>query len=272
MTGRADLRTADGVEKFRRVLAPLGLILWLVGLATPLASWARRYEFAQAVQFGVFALVVPALLVTGAPWKRLGLASGEPFLVGDDGAITSPTAPRLMDRLAMRARRRRGHVHVFSVGILYLGLVIAWRTVPAVNALVHHGWLASVESLSLVGSGVWLWLTIVESPPVSASTTRPFRIGVAAVVMWTVWIIAYLNGMSQVSWYGAFSHVAGQGLSLSADQQLAAGAMWFISAAVFMPVVFWNLIHWLQSEEDPNEELTRLVREQRSRGTHDASA
>ena len=272
MTRRANLRTADGVERLRSVLAVLGVAVWLVALVSPLASWARRYEFAQAVQFGLIAMVVPALLVTGAPWKRLGLASGEPLRVGDDGAIISPSTPRVMDRMAMRARRRSGHVHVFSVGILYLALIIGWRTVPAVNALVHHGWLVVVESLSLVAGGVWLWLTIVESPPVGASTTRPFRIGVAAVVMWTVWIIAYLNGMSQVSWYGAFVHVPGHGLSLFADQQLAAGSMWLLSAATFMPVVFWNLIHWLQSEEDPNEELTRLVREQRSRGTFDASA
>lgn len=272
VTRRANLRTPDGAERVRGVLAVLGVVVWVVALVPPLATWARRYEFAQAVQFALFAMVVPALLVTGAPWKRLGLASGEPFRVGDDGAITSSSAPRFMDRVALRAQRRSGHVHVFSVGILFLALVIGWRTVPVVNTLVHHWWLAIIESISLVASGVWLWLTIVESPPVRASTTRPFRIGVAAVVMWTVWIIAYLNGMSQVSWYGAFSHVPGHGLSLYADQQLAAASMWFFSAATFMPIVFWNLIHWLQSEEDPNEELTRLVREQRSRGTFDPSA
>ena len=42
--------------------------------------------------------------------------------------------------------------------------------------------------------------------------------------------------------------------------------MWFISGCAFVPVVFWNLIRWLQSEEDPDEELHRLLRQERIRG------
>ena len=272
MTTRANLTTADGVERFRGVVAVVGIVAWLIALTPPLSSWASRYEVAQAIQFAVFAMVVPALLVTGAPWRRIGLSSAERLRLGDDGTIFSPGNPRVIDRVALRARRRRGHVHIFTVGIIFLALVVGWRTAPAVNALVRHPWLAVLESVTLVVGGVLVWLSIVESPPVAPSTTRPFRIGVAAVSMWTVWIVAYLDGMSQTSWYEAFHHVAGRGLSLTADQQLSAGSLWLVSAAVFMPVVFWNLIHWLQSEEDPNDELTRLLREERSRGNFDTSA
>jgi hypothetical protein len=42
--------------------------------------------------------------------------------------------------------------------------------------------------------------------------------------------------------------------------------MWFISASAFMPIIFANLNRWLQSEEDPDEELYQLVRRDRSRG------
>jgi hypothetical protein len=42
--------------------------------------------------------------------------------------------------------------------------------------------------------------------------------------------------------------------------------MWFISGCAFIPVVFWNLIQWLQSEEDPDEELHLLLRQERIRG------
>jgi cytochrome c oxidase assembly factor CtaG len=267
VTSRA-VGTANGVEKLRRVLALTGLVLWVVALVPPVADWARQFQYAQAIQFGVFALAVPALVVTGAPWSLLRLSSGDRQPVGGSSPMSSP---RFMDRFAERAARRSGHVYIFTVGLIYLAMVIAWRTAPVVDAMVHHGWLAVLEAVSLTGGGVVVWLTIVESPPVHPSTTRPFRIGVAAVVMWTIWVIAYMNGMSQSSWYGAFAHPAGS-LSLSADQEFAAAALWFISAASLMPVVFWNLVHWLQSEEDPNEELSRLVRESRLRGTHDASA
>jgi hypothetical protein len=88
----------------------------------------------------------------------------------------------------------------------------------------------------------------------------------SAVSMWAVWVMAYLGAMSSNSWYPAFVHVAGRGVSLAADQQLSTGFMWLFSAASFLPVVFWNLIHWLQSEENPDDELNRMVRKERMFG------
>src|SRR5664280_2282982 len=64
----------------------------------------------------------------------------------------------------------------------------------------------------------------------------------------------------------AHTEVAGSGFSLSADQQLTTGLLWFVSACAFIPVVYWNLIRWLQAEEDPDEELHHLVRQERIRG------
>ncbi len=58
---------------------------------------------------------------------------------------------------------------------------------------------------------VFLMVEIVESPPFSPGISRPYRIGVAAVVMWSAWVVAYLAGMSHDSWYTAFHHVAGTG-------------------------------------------------------------
>jgi hypothetical protein len=48
---------------------------------------------------------------------------------------------------------------------------------------------------------------------------------------------------------------------------MSTGIMWFLSAAAFLPVVFWNLIHWLQSEENPDDELNRMVRKERKFGS-----
>ncbi len=271
MTATGGPRDSARAERTRQVLSVVGLALLVGVLVPPLGSWARRYEFVQSIQFCVLAYAVPALLATGAPWKWLRLASGEPLGIGEDGAVSWSSPARFMDRYALRASRRAGHTHIFTWGLVSLAVVIFWRASPVVDALVRHGWLVLIEALTLVASATPVWLAIVESPPVRPSTTRPFRIGVAAVSMWTIWIVAYLNGMSQVSWYSAFHHVPG-GLSHVADQEFSAGVMWAISAAVFLPVVFWNLIHWLQSEEDPNDELGRLLRESRIRGTHDASA
>jgi cytochrome c oxidase assembly factor CtaG len=248
------------------VLAVLGLMLWIAELVPPLSTWARRFEFAQAIQFGVFAFAVPVLLVSGAQWRSIGLASRELEQFIFRGRRTSSAQPHGLDRVAA-SRTGASHQHrAVLAALAFAALTIFWRVAPVVDYLVTHPWLVVVESLSLICVGVLLFVDLVESSPLMPGASRPYRIGIAAGVMWTAWVVAYLNGMSNNSWYHAFRHVAGQGVSLSADQQLSAGFIWLVSGAVFVPIIFWNLVYWLQSEEDPSEELSRLVRDVRTRG------
>jgi cytochrome c oxidase assembly factor CtaG len=149
---------------------------------------------------------------------------------------------------------------------VFVAVALAWRLSPVVDALVRHAWLSIVESLTLVVVGVALWLDLIESDPFKPCTTRPFRIGASAIAMWVIWIDAYVMAMTKSSWYPAFESVSHRALSVSADQQLTAGVLWLFAALTFVPVVFWNLNQWLRSEEDPNDELYRLVRQERTRG------
>jgi Cytochrome c oxidase caa3 assembly factor (Caa3_CtaG) len=57
-------------------LAAVALALVLLSLVPPAATYARRYVFAESLQFLLFATVVPALLVLGAPWRRPGAPAG----------------------------------------------------------------------------------------------------------------------------------------------------------------------------------------------------
>lgn len=259
-------QSREWVASFRVALTALGLILWVVGLVPPVWSWADRYEFVQSIQFGVFAFAVPVLLVSGAQWRRIGLASREDQQLDPDGRRVSPAQPRWLDRLAAARSANSHQQRAVMAALVFAALTIFWRVAPVVDYLVGHPWLVVVESVSLVALGVVLFVDLVESPPLTPGASRPYRIGIAAGVMWTAWVVAYLNGMSHNSWYHAFHHVAGRGVSLSADQQLSAGFIWLLSGAVFVPIIFWNLVYWLQSEEDPNEELGRLVRDERARG------
>jgi len=252
---------------FRDVLAVLGLLLWVLNLVPPLSQWSRQYQFVESIQFCLFAVCIPALLVIGAPWRWLGLASREPHVVDVDG-LTAPVAkPRLIDRRAVSRMRRSGDRVAYALGTLFILSTIFWRIVPIVDFGVSHAWLAPVESVALVIVGVMLWLDLVESPPMSPGAARPFRIGLAAVSMWVIWIIAYLGAMSGRSWYPGFTEAAGRGVSLAADQQLSTGFMWLLTACSLLPVIFWNLIHWLQSEENPDDELTRMMRRDKILGT-----
>jgi cytochrome c oxidase assembly factor CtaG len=252
------------VRRMALVLAGLLVVVWLV---PPIASWARRYEFVEALQFSFLAIVIPALLVVGSPWALLGLASSRPPRLDDDGLpLVEDGASAPVDRLAYGRRRHPEVLRAAFFACLYLAGAIIWRTPAAVDGLTRHPWLVVVEATTLVAVGVGLWLELVESPPLTPRLTRPARVALAALSMWTVWILAYLVGLSHASWYPAYAHHAGTGFSLSADQQLTTGMMWFVSACAFIPVVYWNLVRWLQSEEDPDEELHHLMRQERIRG------
>jgi cytochrome c oxidase assembly factor CtaG len=155
--------------------------------------------------------------------------------------------------------------------VLETAVVVAWRIPASVDGLARHGWLSLVEVVTLVGPGIGLWLELVESPPFTPRLARPKRMAVAAVAMWTVWVTAYMVGLSHASVYRTYVHAPGN-LSVSADQAITTGILWFTSLCAFVPVIFSNFMTWLRGDEDPDEALHRLVRDERRRSTHSPAA
>ncbi len=231
------------------------VVVVVITFVPPLSGAARRTEYAAALQFSLFAIVIPALVALGAPWRRLGLAAqdGEPW--------------RWADRLGDRRLRHRELPWTLGYVIADMAVVVAWRTPVAVTAVARHGWLAPLEGISLLVVGTGLWLELVSSPPL-VPRSGPFRRAVlSAIAMWFFWIDAYVVGLSNDNWYRNFHHVAGQGLSAAADQQVAAVILWFTAACAFVPVIYWNALTWIRSEDDPDAELSRLTAVERRRAT-----
>lgn len=219
----------------------------------PVWDAAHRYEFVETVQFAIFAFALPPLLVIGRPWGHLG---------GRDDR------GRLWRRLEALELGRRRHPYFWRAAVFAVAdvaLVVLWRIPPWMDAVARHRWLVGPEAVSLVVTGVGLWLELVACPPLSPRLPRPWRAVLAAVCMWATWIMAYVVGFSHVSWYRAFSH-AGSLLGPSMDQELASAVVWFAAACAFVPVVFADVFGWLKSEEDPDAELRRLVRAARRSG------
>ena len=227
-------------ENMRRSLFITGLALGVIVVLPPIFGLARRYEFVEAAQFAAYAIVVPALVVLAVPWHG-------------HGRWMSPW----VDTLA--SRRRRHSSRVLSALVLgsYMTTVVVWRTPAAVAAISSYPGLIALEAVSLVVVGGAFWLELVEPRPLEPRTGRPLRAVMAAVAMWTVWTISYLGGFSRTTWYTGFSHFAGHGLSAAADQQFSTWVCWCVAAVAFMPVVFWNLLSWLRSEDDLDVSLHR---------------
>ena len=141
-----------------------------------------------------------------------------------------------------------------------------WHTPTAVEAVSRHWWLAIVEGVTLLVFGVGLWLEMVRSPPLEPRSGPLRRAVLAALSMWVFWVLAYVAGLSTGGFYSGFHHVAG-GLSATADEQIGAVVLWFVAASAFVPVIFWNALAWLQSDDDPDTELLGLARAEQRRGT-----
>lgn len=210
-----------------RWLAGLGAVLGIAVLVPPLASLARTSEVANALQFAVLALAVPALVVLGAPWHALGP----------------------LGRLATARARRAAPSSGVAVLAGEVVAVVLWRTPAAVSAVGHHRWLLAVEAVTLVAAGIALWLQLVGSFPMAPGTTASRRVVLAALAMWTVWIVAYVAGMSHGQGYPGFHHHPGGALSGVADKQLATALLFFAAAIAYLPVVAVNLFDWLGAEE-----------------------
>jgi len=249
MTDGIAKRSPSSWRPARRWCAGVAALLLVAALVPPVSVWAGRDEYAEALRFSIFAIVVPAMIVIGAPWGLVG-----------------PLARRTG---ALAEGRRRHPELVRSIAFLVADLVVvvAWRTPTLVDAVSRRRWLALGEAASLVVAGVGLWLELVESPPMAPRSPRPRRVVLAALAMWTLWTLAYIEAMAQSPWYQGFHHVAGTGLSAASDRQVSAVVVWAMAALAFMPVIFWNLVQWLRSEDDPDDELYRLLREERRRST-----
>ena len=233
-------------------LAVAAVALIVVCLVPPAGAEARRFVFAETLQFLVFAVVAPALLVLGAPWRTLRRVAAWPG-PGDVPARGT-------------ARPRRGSSFRRGVVVLlaFIGAAVAWRLPVTVNALVTVPGLALVEMVTLGGAGIALWLELVESPPMLPHLSRPQRAAFAALPMWAIWILGYILGFSQTAWYSAVSHPAG--LSAVVDQEIATGLMWEVPALCFAPVVFVAAVTWLRDTEDPDEGLRAIIGAERRPG------
>lgn len=220
----------------------------------PLWTQSTRYEYVETIQFCLGAFAVPALVVVGRPWGR--------------GAATRRTGRtwRALERWAEGRARHPSYVRAFSFLALDALAVVLWRTPAWTDAVVRDRWLVPVEFVTLVVAGVGLWLELVACLPLRPRLHRPWRAVVAALAMWVTWVLAFAIGFAHDSWYHVFDHVR-TGLSVTADQQIGTGILWFAAICSFLPVIFADVMTWLKNDEDPDAELRKLVREARRSGS-----
>ncbi len=231
-------------ERLRIWLAAAGAVLAVVALLPPVQAYAQHYAFVQALQFVIFAVIAPALLVLGRPW-HIGAASAW-HLPASGGAFTQAgDGTRPGRHAAARAASRL---------LAFLALVITWRLPAVVNAVARDPGVMVAEMVTLLAAGSGVWLELAGPANLQRRIARPLRAAMAAIAMWTIWVIAYVTGMSSASLLLPSDQVT-RVLGRAADLQLAVGIMWAVPAICFMPVIYGTVTAWLGERDDPDQEL-----------------
>ena len=73
-------------------LAVAGAVAVAVSLVPPVATLARQYVFVESAQFVLFAIVAPALIVLGAPWRLLRLSRAGDGIPAGTATVNSWTS------------------------------------------------------------------------------------------------------------------------------------------------------------------------------------
>lgn len=199
------------------------LILITCALVPPVAGYARQYAFVQALQFVIFAIVGPALLTLGTPWFTRAPAR-------ESGSAWLPRRPGARAAIRLAA---------------FVVLAVAWRMPGTLDALARDPALAAAEMVTLLAAGTGIWLELAGPRPGQDRLPRPARAALAVAGAWTIWVLAYLTGMSGISWFAAYQHGGPGGLSSAVDQQITAAILWAVPALCFLPVVYFTVVAWL---------------------------
>ncbi|MDE3204380.1 MAG: cytochrome c oxidase assembly protein [Acidobacteriota bacterium] len=205
-----------------RVYVAASVLSAATALLPPVATAATRTLWVEALQFLLLAFGVPVFAALALPARLRPVRHGQRWMI-----------------LAL---------------VLEAALQIVWRTPTAVDGLAHHWGLVLLEGATLAPVGLLLWSFLVAGrSPGAERTVYPWRMSMAAIAMWTTWMMAYLVGFSGSQWYPAYR---GQpGLSLIADQQLTSGLLWLGSGLAYLPTIFWCLWQLLAPERGGSKEL-----------------
>ena len=236
------------LARLRPGLAVVAVVL-ILGMLLPAESYARRYAFAETLQFVIFAVAAPVLLVLGGPWRIPGLTRDQDRLPGPARRLPLSRWP--------------GVSRPAAVLLAFIAVVVAWRLPVTVNALPGHPALTVAEAVTLLAAGAGVWRELAR-PPLLSGLSRPQRAAMAAGAMWTIWVLAYVMGMSHGAWFAAYRH-AGHGLSTAADQQFAVAIMWVVPALRFAPFIYGTLISWIGDSEYRDQDLREVIRQESTR-------
>jgi cytochrome c oxidase assembly factor CtaG len=231
----------------RAVACQAGLLLALLAVVSPMGYWSYRFIWARSLQDVVLAIVAPALIVLGAPWRPLSRGLR---LDGRLHRLDPRTAGDADDDDAARRNRAAGwRAWPIAVALAFCAIWWAWHLPALFDAALHSPIVYALEVTSYLAAGTLLWLQLIDSPPLRPQLSPLRRVGlllgVAASGTVLGLIRVYGSGLAYPAYLGFRHHV----LSVISDQQVGGAVLWVIPLVPFSIVAVALAVGWLSEDE-----------------------
>jgi putative membrane protein len=231
----------------RAVAYQAGLLLALLAVVSPMGYWSYRFVWARNLQDVILAIVAPALIVLGAPWRPLSrglrldarLPWPDQRAAGDAGD----------DDAARRNRSPGWRVLPVAVTVAFCAIWWAWHLPALFDAALHSSAVYALEMVSYLAAGVLLWLQLVDSPPLRPQLSPLRRVALLLCVAASGTVLGlirvYSSGLAYPAYLGFRHHV----LSVVSDQQVGGAVLWVIPLVPFSIVAVALAVGWLSEDE-----------------------
>ncbi len=217
----------------------LGLGALVVALVSPIAYFDITLQWDHMLQHVLLLLVAPPLILLGDPfrtaWAGYLAAQGRP------AAIATSRPARVAGILHSGGKAATMVVLLFSVNLLF------WHIPSVYNTTLRIASIHDLEHLTFLVLGLLFWDQVIT---VFGTTSRLSLLGRAWVVlagMGISWLLAVAIGYATHPLY-AYPVPTG-GLSLVADQEIAAGVMWVPGSVPFIIALLYLGIRWFDVED-----------------------
>jgi putative membrane protein len=200
----------------------LGLALIAAAVVSPLGYWSTVYLSARAGEFLVVAVAGPGLLVLGAPWAALRLASGP--------------LTRLVARPVLA---------VAAANVVWIG----WQLPALADAARGNAVVRLAEYATYVAAGVVFWLQLISSRPMSQQSAPLRRFAALVGTVLAATVVGMIGVFGANVLYPAYAGAVHRGLTVVQDQQLAGAIVWM---GMLFPLVVAGvalLMEWFSNEE-----------------------
>ena len=221
------------VEAWRIVMFGLGVVLMLVALVSPLASWGEDELFSMHMaQHVIHGDLAPLCLLLGL------------------------TGPILRPVLAVKAvERLRVLAHPFVALPLWALSLYAWHLPFLYGAAIDHQWVHALEHMSFFVGGLLMWAPVIEILPGPAWFGTGAKLGYIVVVRLVETVLANVFFWSGTVFYSDYVHPwRPWGISPLHDQGIAGAIMMLEGSFVTLGALAWLFLR-LGAESELRQNL-----------------